>query len=464
MAQVAAATGGTVVAGDPAVEVTGAAVDSRRVRPGDLFFALPGQRVDGHRFVAAALAAGARGAVIGRPVPAGDAGLPPHAALVQVPDTRQALADLARWVRRQQPQLTVVGITGSLGKTTTKEMAAAILEQRFAVLKTAGNYNTDIGLPLSLLGLEPQHRVAVLEMAMRGPGEIARLAAIAEPDVGVVTVVAESHLEFLGSLERVAEAKGELVAALPAGGVAILNADDPRVLNMRHRTVARVLTFGRGEADVQAVAVASRGAGGSRFRLRAGGREVPVELAVPGPAAVTCALAAAAVGVALGLELEEIAAGLGRARPAAMRNEIRRAGSWTLYIDCYNASPTSTTAALRALREVAGAGRAVAILGDMFELGHWAEEGHRQVGREAARQADALLAVGRWAPAVVEGWREAGGGAGAASAYPDKPALLADLDRWLAPGDAILIKGSRGMAMEEVVDALLARAAGGGGR
>ncbi|HEY8393952.1 MAG TPA: UDP-N-acetylmuramoyl-tripeptide--D-alanyl-D-alanine ligase [Thermaerobacter sp.] len=450
--EVAAAVGGRVVAGDPATVVTGAAVDSRRVRPGDLFFALPGRRADGHAFVAAALAAGARAAVVQREVDA------PGGALIRVADTLAALGELARWLRRQRPDLAVVGITGSLGKTTTKEMTAAVLGRRFRVLKTEGNYNTEIGLPLTLLGLEPGHEAAVLEMAMRGPGEIARLASIAEPRVGVVTVVAESHLEFLGSLERVAAAKAELVEALPSGGVAVLNADDPRVLAMRERTAARVLTYGRGDADVQAAAVESLGPAGSRFILRYGGGEVPVHLAVPGPAAVTCALAAAATGVALGLPLEEIAAGLGQVRPAAMRNEVRPVGAWTLYIDCYNASPTSTVAALTALREVAGARRAVAILGDMFELGDLAEEGHRRVGRHAARTANVLLAVGQWAPAVLEGWREAGGDPGAAAAYPDKAALIADLDRWLRPGDAILIKGSRGMEMERVVEALAARA------
>ncbi|PZN08267.1 MAG: UDP-N-acetylmuramoylalanyl-D-glutamate--2,6-diaminopimelate ligase, partial [Bacillota bacterium] len=444
--------GGQVVAGDPGTVVTGATVDSRRVRAGDLFFALPGRRADGHAFVAAALAAGARAAVVHREVEA------PGGALIRVPDTVVALADLARWLRRQRPDLAVVGITGSLGKTTTKEMAAAVLGRRFRVLKSEGNYNTEIGLPLTLLGLEPGHEAAVLEMAMRGPGEIARLASIAEPQVGVVTVVAESHLEFLGSLERVAAAKGELVEALPPDGVAVLNADDPRVLAMRQRTSARVLTFGRGEADVRAHAVESLGPAGSRFLLQYGGREVPVRLAIPGPAAVTCALAAAATGVALGVPLEEIAAGLAGVRPAAMRNEVRRIGSWTVYIDCYNASPTSTVAALTTLREVAGRGRAVAILGDMFELGALAEEGHRRVGRHAARTADVLLAVGQWAPSVLEGWREAGGDAARAAAYPDKAALVADLNRWLQPGDAILVKGSRGMEMERVVEALAARA------
>ncbi|WP_242822458.1 UDP-N-acetylmuramoyl-tripeptide--D-alanyl-D-alanine ligase [Thermaerobacter marianensis] len=466
MVDVAAATGGRLVAGSQGVTVEGGTVDSRRVRPGNLFFALPGQRVDGHRFVAQALAAGARGAVIARPLAEVlPDGAPPGTAVVEVADTRQALADLARWVRRRRTGLRVVGITGSLGKTTTKEMAAAVLARRFAVLKSAGNYNTDVGLPLTLLDLEERHQVAVLEMAMRGLGEIARLAAIAEPDVGVVTVVAESHLEFLGSLERVAQAKGELVEALPEDGVAILNAGDPRVRAMAARTRARVLTFGHdGEgADVRAVNVEHRGAAGSRFRLEVpGGDAATVELAVPGPAAVTCALAAAAVGVALGLDAATIAAGLAEARPAALRNEIRQAGPWTLYIDCYNASPTSTRAALHALRQVAGSRRAVAILGDMFELGDWAVEGHRETGREAARTADVLLAVGRWAPQMVEGWIQAGGAGAAAAAYPDKAALLGELDRWLRPGDAILIKASRGMAMEEVVEALTARVAAAG--
>ncbi|PZN08958.1 MAG: UDP-N-acetylmuramoylalanyl-D-glutamate--2,6-diaminopimelate ligase [Bacillota bacterium] len=464
MAEVAAATGGRLVAGDPSVAVTGGTVDSRRVRPGDLFFALPGQRVDGHRFVGQALAAGARGAVIARPLgQVLPGGVPAGTAVVEVADTRQALADLARWVRRRRPDLRVVGITGSVGKTTTKEMAAAVLGQRFQVLKTAGNYNTDIGLPLTLLDLEDHHQVAVLEMAMRGLGEIARLAAIAAPEVGVVTVVAESHLELLGSLERIAQAKGELVEALPAHGVAVLNADDPRVRAMASRTRARVLTFGQGDADVRAVAVEHRGAAGSRFRLAIrGGDGATVELAVPGPAGVTCALAAAAVGVALGLDAATIAAGLAQARPAAMRNEIRQVGSWTLFIDCYNASPTSTRAALEALRQIAGQRRAVAILGDMYELGEWAEEGHRQTGAVAARTVDVLLAVGRWAPQLVEGWRRAGGDRGAAAAYADKAALVAALEGWLRPGDAILIKGSRGMAMEQVVEALLARAAAAG--
>jgi len=438
--------------------IRGAAVDSRLLEPGGLFVALPGDSTDGHRFLDAAVAAGAAALLVGEGREA-EAGLSAVAAaaaaadvaIVAVPDTLLGLqAVAAAWRNNFLPL--VVGVTGSIAKTSTKEAIAAVLSQRLLTLKSEGNANNEIGLPLTMLRLGPQHEAAVLEMGMYVGGEIAQLAAIARPQIGVVTTVLEVHLSRIGSIDAVEEAKAELVEALPSDGTAVLNADDPRVERMRARTAARIVTYGFSpEADVRAEDVVSAGLDGMAFRLVLPIGAIRLTTPALGRHGVQNGLAAAAVGMAAGLDLDLIAAGVRQGWQAAHRDQIVRMPGLTILDDTYNASPASMLAALTLLSSVPG--RHVAVLGEMRELGEAHERAHREVGLAAARLVDELVVVGA----------EAGGIAAGAAALGDKVVLVPDrvaamsaLRERLRWGDAVLVKASRGAALESIVEALQA--------
>ncbi|MCL6450028.1 MAG: UDP-N-acetylmuramoyl-tripeptide--D-alanyl-D-alanine ligase [Acetobacteraceae bacterium] len=468
--QVARAVGGCLVLGRPRVPMFGVEVDSRRVQPGDLFCALAGSRTDGHRFVGQAFERGAAGALVSRwplPPPGDPVPLEAGRAVVLVDDTLAALGRLSAFHRTRFEPL-VVAVTGSVGKTTTKDMAAAVLARRYRTLKTEGNYNTEVGLPLTLLRLRRDHQAAVLEMGMRGRGEIAYLAGLARPRVGVVTNVGPTHLERLGSLEAVAQAKGELLSALPHGGTAVLNSDDTWCRGLGRETAARVLWFGlEPGAEVTAEALASRGLEGSTFVLASPWGRAPVSLPLPGRHQVMNALAAAAVGLALGVEPGEVGRGLAEAEPGEFRMQVLERPGLTILADCYNASPASVRAALCILAEVAG-GRRVAVLGDMLELGSFEVEGHREVGRAAvAAGVGLLVTVGPRARMIAEEARAAGLPAYAVLEADDNPGALSLLRGVLRPEDTVLVKGSRALGMEAIVAGLEgfgpAPAAGGGG-
>lgn len=461
-AEAAGAVGGRLLGGSGGEGIRRVVVDSRAAGPGDLFVAVPGRRVDGHAFVGEALARGAVAALVSR-VPSGEAPAgpdPPPAALILVDDTVAALGRLAAW-HRARFAVDVVGVTGSVGKTTTKEMTAAALATRLRVLRSPGNLNTEIGLPLALLELRPEHQAAVLEMAMRGPGQIRYLARLARPRVGVLTVIGETHAELLGSVEAVALAKRELIEELPPEGWAVLNADDPRQRPMAAATRARVVWYGLGsEAQVRAEDPVPCGTG-VRFRLRApelAEGEAVVTLPMPGRHHVSDALAAAATGLVLGLDLGEIARGLARVTLPEMRSRILALGGLTVIDDTYNASPASVKAALETLDQVAS-GRRVAVLGDMLELGTYALAGHREVGQAAAR-VDLLLTVGTHARHIREAAVAAGLAPERALHCADRAEALAILQRLLRPGDTVLVKGSRALRLEAVVSGLAAWAAG----
>jgi UDP-N-acetylmuramoyl-tripeptide--D-alanyl-D-alanine ligase len=449
------ATHGALVTGDLSVPVTGVSIDSRTLIVGDAFFAIVGHRLDGHAFLGEAAGRGAACAI----VHALPDDVPANVPTVLVEDTTRALGRLAAWHRAKFP-VPVVAITGSIGKTTAKELTAAVLATRFNVLKPASSFNNQWGLPLTLLRLTSEHQAAVVELGTNQRGEIAALAAIASPTVGVVTVVAPVHTEFLGSIDGVREEKAALVRALGADGIAVLNADDPRVASMARECAGRVVTYGVSTAaTVRAVGDVTDGETGLRFALEVGGRRVPVALTLGGRHNVTNALAAAAVGVALKLDLEDIARGLGEARAAARRGQWVVAGDVTILDDTYNASPTSVRAALEMLSARRRGRRAVVVLGDMLELGATTDEAHREMGRAmAALPADEFVGVGRAAALAVEAARTAG----IAEAYHAKSCedAVAHLVKRLAPGDVVLVKGSRGMRMERVVDALVARRRG----
>ncbi len=424
--------------------------DSRLVVPGSLFVALKGER-DGLNFVTDAVARGASGIIGERLLPESQwlerAGGRP-VAFITVDDSLRALQRLARWWRGRQ-DVEVVGITGSVGKTSTKEVVAGVLGRRFRVLKNEKNYNNEIGLPLTLLQLDGTYQKAVLEMGMYGLGEIRDLCALALPTVGVVTNVGPVHLERLGTIENIALAKSELVAALPSSGLAVLNGDDHRVRAMAERTPAGSVFYGFAEdCRVRASEVESLGLEGVRFTLHALGREARVSLWLAGRHNVYNALAGAAVGFASGLDWDEVLEGLASLSSGLRLVVVPGRGDSNIIDDTYNASPASMLAALDLLGQLPG--QRTAILGDMLELGSYEEEGHREVGRRAAEVVQRLVAVGPRARLIGEAATESG--LADVTYAPDSEAVTYEPHA----GEHVLVKGSRSMFMEKVVEKLRA--------
>lgn len=450
------ATQGALVTGDLGVPVTGVSIDSRTLGVGDAFFAIRGHRLDGHAFLADAAGRGASCVVVHALPDEAPANVP----LVLVEDTTRALGRLGAW-HRSKFQIPVVGVTGSNGKTTTKELVAGVLATRWNVLKPTSSFNNQWGLPLTLLALGPEHQAVVLELGSQAPGEIAYLTGLAQPTVGVVTTVSHSHTELLGSLDGVREEKAALVRAIPPEGAVALNADDPRVAGMARDTRARVVTYGwSGAAQVRAVGAVRGDGSGVAFTLEAGGERIDVTLAFAGRHNVTNALAAAAVGVALGVPLDEIARGLEAGRPVRGRCVWRAAGEVRILDDTYNANPVSVRAALAtavAARDADPATpRLVVVLADMLELGAITADAHREIGRAVVEAgASEFVGVGRHMQVAVETARAAGlAEARHCATFED---TVAHLLKRVAPGDIVLVKGSRSMRMERVVDALVAR-------
>jgi len=454
--EVVRALHGALVGGDLGVPVTGVSIDSRSVEGGEAFFAIRGYRLDGHAFVGDAAARGASCLVVHH-LPDE---IPLHVPVILVEDTTRALGRLALF-HRNRFSVPVVAVTGSNGKTTTKEMVAAILAGLGPVLKSEASFNNQWGLPLTLLRLRSEHQAVALELGANQHGEIATLAGIARPSVGIVTTVAAAHTEFFGSLEEVQREKSSLVRAIPPEGCVILNGDDARVREMVSGARCPVLFYGMSaEADVRALGPIDETVDGVSFTLAIRGVRSPVRLAFAGRHNVLNALAGAAAGTALGLALPQIVEGLERARPLKGRCVWRRAGAVRILDDTYNANPAAVQAALAVLARARGAGRILVALGDMLELGETAEAAHRDVGRKVAQLgAVEFVGVGPLARHAVAAAREAGlSESHHAETTEDAVALL--LKR-LAPGDYLLVKGSRGMRMERVVDALVARLGGG---
>lgn len=429
--------------------------DSRRLEGGELFIALSGDHHDAHRFLPHAVAAGAA-ALLVEPR-AREQALATGAAVLVAADTLTALQSLARGLRREIDPL-VVAVTGSNGKTSTKEFLRAVLGARHRVAATPGNFNNHVGLPLTLLGLEHGHEVMVCELGMNHPGEIAPLAAIAEPDIGVITNIGVAHIEFMGSREAIAQEKGELVAALGPDGLAVLNANDPFTDGIAARCRGRVLRAGLDAGDVRALDLRSTPAGTS-FTLAAGGRTATAAIPVAGRHMVANAVLAAAVGWSQGMALEEIAAALAATAPAGGRLQPREAGGVRFLDDSYNANPDSMRAGILTLIEPGrgpangGApGRRLAVLGHMAELGPAGDDIHRELGRWIAAQAvDALCAVGPAARPLADGAREARAGDWV-EWVEDHEAAADFLRRRARPDDLVLLKGSRAARMEAVLD------------
>jgi len=446
--EVVEAASAEVLAASAAARFASVSTDSRTLEPGALFVALEGERFDGHGFLAAAAERGAAGAVVRRGKPL--SGLPPGFGLFAVEHTLRALGALARFHRRRFP-IPLGAVGGSNGKTTTKEMTGSILAGGGPSLKTEGNLNNEVGLPLTLLRLTAEHRAAVVELGMNAPGEMARLTAIAEPGAGLLTTVQAEHTEFLGNLEGVARAEGELFRGLDAGATAVVNLDEPLVVQQAGQSRARWLTFGRSaSAEVQLVAARPLGAAGQEVELRVDGRTHTVPLAFLGPHNALHAAGAWALGRALGFAAETCAQGLARAQPVERRlNVLQAPGGLTILDDCYNANPSSMAAALQTARELAGRGRVVAVLGDMLELGAGEAGEHERLAALAAGLAEVRVFLGPRSQAAARP-----GEAGEAARFVDVDALWAWLSPRLAAGDVVLVKGSRGMRMERIVERL----------
>lgn len=442
--ELAEATRGRLLQGDPEWTILRATVDSRQVQAGDLFVAVQGERTDGHLYIDRAIAAGAAGVLMERP-----RSLPSGVSAVQVDDVRQALLRAARRMAEEFPGL-VGAVTGSVGKTTTKELWAATLAPLGPVFRNPGNLNSDIGMPLALFGLAGSHRAAVFELGMRGRGEIARLAAILRPRIGIVTVIGHAHLEILGSVEAIARAKAELLSALPQDGTAVLNGDDPWLSFLRLSAPHRILLVGRGPAaDLRILGSENLGVQGSRLYLRYGGREISSSLRLVGEGAVLDAALAVAGALAAGVDFSQATGALSDAEPPHGRLRTLTSHGMTAIDDTYNASPQSLAVALQLLRELPCTGRRIAVLGDMRELGREEMELHREMGCAAAHSADVVLAVGEFGPLVAESARREGVEAEALSGVD---AVAPWLKRSCRAGDVVLFKASRAIGLETALE------------
>lgn len=445
LATIAKWTDGTLLRGDPGLTVRSLSIDSRRIQAGDLFLAIKGETFDGHDFLGKAAAAGAVCLVSERDTDTG-------CALIQVKDTLAALQRLAGEYRKTLP-LRVVAITGSNGKTSTKDFTAAVLGERFKVLKTEGNLNNHIGVPLTLLRATAADEVGVIEIGMNHPGEIAPLAALAAPEVAIVTNVGVAHIEFMGSQEAIAAEKATILGALQPGGCAVLNADDALCASMEPPLGSRRFLAGLEAGEIRACEI-KQDVDGSRFKIETGTGSVQAELSVPGLHMVRNAMLAVGAGIFLGLTPEQSAAGLAKVRLTKGRLERKTIKGICVLDDSYNANPDSVVAALRTLSALPVTGSRIAVLGRMGELGSESERGHRQVGEAAGRERiDCVLSVGGTeADQIAEAAKAGGVGRVLRAASTEEAvAVLRDLAK---PGDLVLVKGSRSAGMERIVEGL----------
>jgi UDP-N-acetylmuramoyl-tripeptide--D-alanyl-D-alanine ligase len=451
------ATGGRLISGNPHTFFRAISTDSRVIRAGDLFVALCGDNFDGEKFCGDAVRRGAAGVLVSKAP-----GAPLAVPVIVVADALTALGDLAAFRRAGMPGLKVLAITGSSGKTTVKEMAAAVFTRKLKVLKTRGNFNNLIGLPLSLLPLDGSHQVAILEMGMNQPGEIARMTAIARPDIACINNVQSAHLLGLATIAGVARAKGELFAGMKPDGILVVNLEDPLVRRLARQYRQQQITYGwRRQAMVRATYPHNRGESGFSFTLNIGKEKGRVRLRCVGRHNVLNALAAAALAHAAGIAFADICQGLGQFVAYDKRLQIEQVvGGFKVVNDTYNANPSSMLAALETVQGLRGSHRAVAVLGDMLELGAESGGAHLVLGKTVARLGfDYLLAVGSFAEIMVEGARTAGMNVTRARVLADKDAIVACLQRLadeeaIGAGDWLLVKGSRGVRMETVIAAL----------
>ncbi|MCL6453380.1 MAG: UDP-N-acetylmuramoyl-tripeptide--D-alanyl-D-alanine ligase [Alicyclobacillus sp.] len=442
---------GVLRQGKPRTVITGASIDTRTLQSGDLFAAFTGQQHDGHAFIPQAIDRGATAVLVTREVVVAD----PQVPVIQVSDPLRALQRLARHERRSF-RGPVIGVTGSNGKTTTKDMLSTVFSVGGPCLATHGNFNTELGLPLTILRRQPSNWSMILEMGMRGLGQIAELCDIARPTAGIITNIGQSHLELLGSQEKIAQAKGELLEAIPKSGVAALTYGDPWLERIAKKCRGQVYWYGIHEAAHAKARDIVHTSQGIRFVADVLGQSATVQLPTFGVLNVTNALGALLLGALHGLPLDAMADALRTLPPAAGRLRVLPGVDGRSVIDdCYNASPLSMRASLKVLTDIAEGKPTAAILGDMYELGEYEEPGHREVGEAcAALGVDSVICVGPRAAWIAEAARQ--GGVRTVYHYPDKASLLADLQELLPKDGVVLVKASRGMHLEELVDVLTA--------
>lgn len=456
LSQVLLATNGRFVSGDSETSFSAISTDTRTLKQGDLFLALSGDCFDGQQFVEEAVKKGAAGLIV-TDVPEKEMPVP----VVAVPDTLKALGDLAAYRRRLMENLTVIAITGSSGKTTVKEMCAVILAQKFTILKTEGNFNNLIGMPLSLLPVENKHDIAILEMGMNRPGEIARMTEIADPDIACIVNIQDAHLAGLDSIEGVARAKSELFERGKSWARLCVNIDDKRVKKLAKRCSQKKIFFGRNRnADVRATHVRNEGEQGMAFALHINGNRKRIHIRSLGEHNVANALAAAAICYMAGADVDTIARGLEKFEPYDKRLKIERIAGLRVVNDCYNANPSSMLAALKTVEAMNQGNKAVAVLGDMLELGDASVKAHRQLGESVAIAGfSSLLALGEFSRKVVEGALDARMTIKQARQMSSREEAVDTLVKMvhlgeLTEGDWILVKGSRGMRMETIIESL----------
>lgn len=443
-------TGGVLISGRADTEFINISTDSRKISQGDLFIPIIGEKFDGHDFINKAFESGASGCLTQKDISPVEGKV-----IIKVEDTLKALRDVAAYYR-QKFNIPFVGITGSVGKTSTKDMIASVLSRKFNVLKTEGNLNNEIGLPLTVLRLDNSHEAAVVEMGMSGFGEISRLASIARPDIAIITNIGISHIEKLGSRQNIFKAKMEILEGLSEGGLVILNGDDKLLSGLKGLLKFRTVFYGIEDGmDYKAENIRTRGEQGSGFEITVGSFEYKVHIPAPGIHNVYNALAAIAAGIELGIPMEEIIRGIAEFSPGKMRLNIISHNGMKIIDDAYNASPQSMEAAINVLMDLRGNKRTIAVLGDMLELGDWAYKAHFDVGKFAVRKGiNYIITVGENARNIARGALDAGALPDNVVSFESNSEAAAFLKSLVGNGDVILIKGSRGMKMEEIVHQL----------
>jgi UDP-N-acetylmuramoyl-tripeptide--D-alanyl-D-alanine ligase len=451
--QILKAVSGNWVSGDENQTFSGLSIDSRTVKAGQLFVCIKGDQYDGHDFISNIVQKNVAGIILSdkEKIPSSDS----LSFFIKVKDTLKALQDLAAF-HRSQFDISILAITGTNGKSTTKEMTSAVAESQFKVLKTEGNKNNHIGLPLTLLNLNADHEVAVLEMGMSTKGEIRRLAEIAKPQIGIITNISEGHLESLPTIRDVQEAKGELFESLQEESSAIINADDPLVLELSRSLRSNIVTYGiKNSADIQASNVKQRGNEGFDFTLNFFNEKTPVFLPFLGSCNISNALAAIAAGHVLGLSSQSILTGLQNCKLMPQRMQTEKRGGITIINDAYNANPKSMEEALNTLSKYQTNGKKFFVMGDMLELGNLSEQAHKQFGKLfSSSSIDLLITVGSLSQLAAQTARDSGLDENRVVSFENKEEISQFLSKTLQANDCMLVKGSRSMGMEQIIDSL----------
>ncbi|HEX2925186.1 MAG TPA: UDP-N-acetylmuramoyl-tripeptide--D-alanyl-D-alanine ligase [Ruminiclostridium sp.] len=450
-AELVRAVEGKLLWGEPGRTFTGVTTDSRKVEKGNLFIPLIGEKFDGHDYISQCFDAGAAVCITSKQIPQISGG-----TAVLVEDTGKALRDLAAW-HRKKFDIPVVGITGSVGKTSTKDMISCVLSQKYEVLKTQGNFNNEIGLPLTVLNIDSKHEAAVIEMGMSGFGEISRLTAIARPNIAVITNIGVSHIEKLGSQQGILKAKLEILEGLHKEGLVILNGDDPLLKSLEGQLPFRTVFYGMDSAfDYTAQNYQSMGEMGTSFEISVEGNRYSIEIPVPGIHNVYNALAAIAAGIEMKIPMDTIIDGIKKFSPGNMRQSIISHNGIKIINDAYNASPQSMQAAVNVLEEISSDSRSIAVLGDMFEMGDMAEELHYSVGSFIKdKKIDYLVTVGVNSRRISQAVADSGNTTIKLHHFENNQEALNYILGIIRPGDYVLIKGSRGMKMEQIADGIM---------